>query len=115
MGTKTVNYTPEMTAELTEGYQACETDEGRQAFVEGFAAKHGKKVSSVRAKLVREGTYVKPERTAKRSATKAELVAAIAARTGANPDVIGSLEKATAKALRVIRDALPENEEISEG
>lgn len=111
MTTKTVNYTPEQTAEIVAGYTAAEGDESRKAFIEEYAAKHGRKVSSVRAKLVREGVYQKAETPRKRSATKDEIVSAIAERIGANPDILGSLEKATAKALKLVLAALPENEE----
>jgi O-methyltransferase involved in polyketide biosynthesis len=116
MTIKNVNYTPEQTAAIVAGYRACDSDESRKAFVEAYAAEHGRKASSVRAKLVREGVYIKPERTAKRSAKKADMVAAIAARTGANPELVDSLEKATAKALSLVLAALPEieDEEISE-
>lgn len=114
MAEKTVNYTPEMTVALTVAYQAADSDSARAAVISEFAEKFGKKISSVRAKLVREGTYIKAAQTRKRSAKKSELVAAIAARTGAKPEVLDSLEKATAKALGIVLAAMAENDEETE-
>jgi hypothetical protein len=52
--TKVPNYTAEQTAELVAGYTA---DKSR-ATVEAFAAKFGKNVKSIIAKLSKEGVYV---------------------------------------------------------
>ena len=68
--TKAQNYTPEMTAQIVEQYQA-------GVSVEDLAASIEKSVRSVRSKLVREGVYVaKPKATARKSdePTKKELL-----------------------------------------
>lgn len=67
---KIANYTPEMTAQIVEQYQAGTS-------VEDLAASIEKSVRSVRSKLVREGVYVaKPKATARKSdePTKKELL-----------------------------------------
>ena len=67
---KIANYTPEMTAQIVEQYQA-------GVSVEDLAASIEKSVRSVRSKLVREGVYVaKPKATARKSdePTKKELL-----------------------------------------
>ena len=68
--TKAQNYTPEMTAQIVEQYQAGTS-------VEDLAASIEKSVRSVRSKLVREGVYVaQPKATARKSdePTKKELL-----------------------------------------
>ncbi len=68
--TKAQNYTPEMTAQIVEQYQA-------GVSVEDLATSIEKSVRSVRSKLVREGVYVaKPKATARKSdePTKKELL-----------------------------------------
>ena len=67
---KAVNYTPEMTAQIVDDYQA-------GIDVAEIADSIGKSVRSVRSKLVREGVYVaKPKVTARKSdePTKKELL-----------------------------------------
>lgn len=67
---KIANYTPEMTAQIVEQYQAGTS-------VEDLAASIEKSVRSVRSKLVREGVYVaQPKATARKSdePTKKELL-----------------------------------------
>ena len=67
---KIANYTPEMTAQIVEQYQA-------GVSVEDLAASIEKSVRSVRSKLVREGVYVaQPKATARKSdePTKKELL-----------------------------------------
>jgi len=114
MSTKNTNYTPEMTATLKAGYAACDSDESRKDFIQQFADEYGKKPASIRAKLVREGVYVKAETPRKRSATKSELVEAIAARVGADSEKLDSLAKATVKALEIVLRNLPQDEENTE-
>ena len=53
-----VNYSEAQTAQLIADYQAGQT-------VEAIAEAMGKAVRSVRAKLVREGVYIAPEKGAK--------------------------------------------------
>ena len=96
--TKSV-YTPEVTAALVEKYTAAESAEARQEVVESYAEELGVKVASVRAKLVREGVYVKAERARKSVATKSELVAKLAEALGESEESLESLEKATKGAL----------------
>ena len=67
---KAQNYTPEMTAQIVDDYQA-------GIDVAEIAESIGKSVRSVRSKLVREGVYVaKPKVTARKSdePTKKELL-----------------------------------------
>ena len=67
---KAVNYTPEMTAQIVDDYQA-------GVDVAEIADSIGKSVRSVRSKLVREGVYIaKPKVTARKSdePTKKELI-----------------------------------------
>lgn len=97
---KTVNYTPEMTTTVVEGYKAGET-------VEALAEKVGRTVRSVIAKLSKEGVYASAEKAAgKRAMLKSEMVAAIAAEIGASEEALESLEKATGPALMAVLKAL---------
>jgi len=67
---KNVNYTPEMTAQIVDDYQAGVT-------VEDIASAIDKSVRSVRSKLVREGVYVAQPKAKARKAdepTKKELL-----------------------------------------
>jgi hypothetical protein len=100
MTEKTVNYTPEMTATLVEGFKAGES-------VEVLATKVGRTVRSVIAKLSKEGVYKGKEKTAgKREMLKAEMVAAISTEIGVAEEVLESLEKATGPALMAVLKAL---------
>jgi hypothetical protein len=100
MTAKIVNYTPEMTATLVEGFKAGET-------VEALATKIGRSVRSVTAKLSKEGVYKAKEKTAgKREMLKAEMVAAISTEIGVSEEVLESLEKATSPALMAVLKAL---------
>ena len=93
---KPQNYTAEQTAQIVQAYQAGET-------VEAIATQVGKSVRSIVAKLSREGVYVaKTKAGAGARVTKADLVARIAAATGAELEVLASLEKATHEALEVL-------------
>lgn len=67
---KAINYTPELTAQIVDQYQA-------GVSVDDIAASIEKSVRSVRSKLVREGVYVaQPKATARKSdePTKKELL-----------------------------------------
>lgn len=70
-----VNYSEELTAAIVDRYTAGET-------VETIAESIGKAVRSVRAKLVREGVYIAPEKGVKakreEGPTKKELLIALA-------------------------------------
>ena len=79
-----VNYTEDTVARITEMY-----DGGNGADLEAIAADVGKTVNSVRAKLVREGLYVAPKKTAGVKAnrvTKADFISRINACTSDNFD-----------------------------
>lgn len=101
MSEKTVvNYTPEMTATVIEGYKAGKS-------VEELAVAVGKTARSVIAKLSKENVYKGKEKTAgKREMLKAEMVAAISAEIGVSEEVLESLEKATGPALMAVLKAL---------
>ena len=92
---KAQNYTPELTAQIVEQYQAGTS-------VEDLATSIEKSVRSVRSKLVREGVYIaKPKATARKSdePTKKELLNELEAvypfdvngLTGATKDAIKDL------------------------
>jgi response regulator RpfG family c-di-GMP phosphodiesterase len=109
MAEKTVNYTPEMTAELVEAYQAADSEESREAVIVEKAEKFGKNTKSIRAKLVRCQVYVKKEYKTKTGAPterKAAIVSDIAATLGVSVEVVESLEKATKPALNLLRGTL---------
>jgi hypothetical protein len=107
---KNVNYTDEQTSELVAAYEAAETPEARDAVVEEFAETFGKTVRSIRAKLVREGVYVKKAyktKTGGKPETKEGVVCDIAAILGVDADAkLGGLEKANKGALQLIRATL---------
>ena len=105
---KIANYTAEMTAELTAAYVANPTEDTVKAFAEKF----GKNTKSIVAKLVKEQVYVsKAKEAGKRAMLKAEMVTEIAKLTGANEEVLESLEKATGPALMVVLKALRSEKE----
>ena len=109
MAEKAVNYTDAQTSEMVEAYENAETDAQRESVVETFAEKFGKTVRSIRAKLVREGVYVKKTYTTKtggKPETKEKIVEDIAGTLGVSSEQLGGLEKATKGALTLIRGTL---------
>ena len=109
MTEKNVNYTDAQAAQMVERYEAAQTDEQRAAIVEELAHEFGKTVRSVRAKLVREGVYVKKTyktKTGDKAETKENIVDDIARALGVASDQLGGLEKATKKALNLIRGTM---------
>lgn len=110
MAEKTPNYTEEQTAELVAAYVAAENEEQRNEVVEGYAELFSKTKPSIRAKLVREGVYVKKaykSKTGAKPETKEEIVSDIARAMGVDADAkLGGLEKATKGALKLIRQTL---------
>jgi hypothetical protein len=101
MTTSTVNYTPEMIAVLTAA--APINHEKAQA----LAVQLDRGVRSIIAKCKREGIeYISKPAPAKKKAapSKADLVAAICAATGA--DNLNGLEKATGQALNNLLSSL---------
>lgn len=100
---KTVNYTEAQVTEMREAFVASPTKET----VEAIAAKFGKTVKSVVAKLVREGVYKAADKaTGKRPMLKSEMVGEIAKEIGATDEQLESLEKATGPALMLVLKAL---------
>jgi hypothetical protein len=100
MTVSTAQYTVEQTASLVEKFTAGAT-------VEALATEFGKSVRSVIAKLSREGVYKAKEKASTATAVrKAQLVEAIAAKTGATVEQVESLEKATKEALELVLKAL---------
>lgn len=100
---KTVNYTPEQTAELVTAYQAAPTAET----VSAFAEKLGKTTRSIVAKLSREGVYKKKEyvgKTGEKPVKKDELADKLAALAGLTEAEATSLEKASKTALQKLID-----------
>ena len=106
---KNVNYTEVQASEMVERYSACDSDESRAACVNELAHDLNKGVRSIRAKLVREGAYVKKTYKTKNGAkaeTKENIVSDIADALGVGSDQLGGLEKATKKALTLIRGTM---------
>jgi hypothetical protein len=109
--TKAVNYTPEQTAEMISAYVAVPTS----ATVETLAAKMGKTVRSVVAKLSREKVYVAKTYVSKTGApvvkkdATADAIGAVLSLTEAE---IESLTKANKTALAKIFKALAESKPI---
>jgi hypothetical protein len=103
MSEKIVNYTPEMTAEMVEAYQASPT----KATVEALATKFGKSTKSIVAKLAREKVYVKaiPEAGTKR-VPKNALIEKLAEQMGVPSEQLEGLDKAPAAVLKQILAAL---------
>jgi serine phosphatase RsbU (regulator of sigma subunit) len=98
--TKTVNYTPEMTLDIVNSYQAGEA-------VESIATRLEKSPRSIVAKLSREGVYkAKTKAKGEQAPRKAELITEIAHAIGTNEELIESLEKATRDALELIARAV---------
>ena len=96
MTDKTVNYTPEQTAQLVAKY-----NDGTS--VESLATMFGKTTRSIVAKLSREGVYqAKSKTTGVARVKKAELVDRIATLCGASPEAFDSLEKANHEVLEAI-------------
>ena len=111
---KTVNYTPEQTAELKAAYVAAPTAET----VAMFADKFGKTVKSIVAKLSREGVYKKAEYVTKtgekpvKKDTHADAIGAVLGLTEAETE---SLTKANKTALVKIFKALANSKPIEPG
>jgi hypothetical protein len=105
----TVNYTPEMEAEMKEAYKAAWGDAERAEVVGAMAAKFGKSLQSIRSKMSRSGYYKKPERVTKAGGVvikKAELVDKIAEKLNVPAERIESLEKATKDVLSLVLENL---------
>lgn len=111
MNAKTVNYTEAQTAELVKAY----TEKPEKATVEAFAAKFGKTVKSVVAKLSREGVYKKAEyvnKNGEKSVQKDEFADAIANVLNLTEAEASSLTKANKSALEKIFKALADSKPV---
>lgn len=105
---KTVNYTPEQVNVLVSAYEVAGSDEARAEVVETFANDLGKSVASIRAKLSREGVYVKKAvaSTNKPKVKKDAKVAQLATLLGKDEDLVSDAEKLTHRTLDFIINAL---------
>jgi len=102
---KVVNYSPEMVVEMETVYTSAKSDIDRAVAVKALSEKFGKTVNSIRAKLSKMSVYIKPAPTNKAGVTairKNALVDIIAAVTGKDAELMGSLEKATKFALESV-------------
>lgn len=100
MAEKTVNYTPEQTAQVVQDYMAGTP-------VEDIASALGRSVRSIVAKLSREGVYKRKEYTTKtgeKPIAKEELADEIGQRLNLSENDTGSLAKANKLALLAVRD-----------
>ena len=115
---KTANYTPEMTAELVDGYVeiAAESEEVRNAYVAEMAAKFSKSVRSIRAKLSRENVYVAKTPVSKvtgdKPAKKEDLAVELATVTGLPLVSAEKLNKTDLVALIAFARGVNEAEEV---
>lgn len=104
---KKVNYTEAQTEAMIAEYQAGQT-------VEAIAEAMGKAVRSVRAKLVREGVYVAPEKGTKakreEGPTKKELIRELELLV---PFEVEGFMNATKEAIQALIDHLQPQEESS--
>jgi len=108
MAEKTVNYTPEQTAQIITDYQS-------GVSVEQLAMAMGKSVRSVVAKLSREGVYQKKAyktKTGEAVVKKDAHADAIGAILRLPENDIESLTKANKSALKAIFDALANSKPI---
>ena len=112
------NYTETQEEEMVAVYTASTTDKERAQDVENLANKFGKKVNSIRQKLVKLNIYIKPEKVTKAGAKierKADIVSTIAITMNEDADLVSSLEKGTKNALEKVRDfMLMQNAKIAE-
>ena len=102
MTDKTINYTPEMTAQIVEQYVAGTS-------VETIAESFGKTVRSIVAKLSREGVYQKKTyvtKTGESPVSKDIIADKIGGIAGLSEGEIDSLTKANKTALQKILDKL---------
>lgn len=106
---KEMNYTPEMEAEMRAAYLAADSDAARAQVVADLAEKFGRKLQSVRQKLVRMQIYVKKGYVGKngeKPEQKGAIVGRIANACGANVEAFESLEKANKAVLLKLAAAL---------
>lgn len=116
---KTVNYTDAQSAELLAAYTAVsgESREARDKVVADFAAKFGKTVRSITAKLSREKVYIAKEyvsKTGEKPVKKDAHADAIGAVLKLSENETESLTKANKTALEKIWKALANSKPIDE-
>jgi len=117
MTAKATNYTAEQTTAMVAAYSAAETEADRAAVVAAQAKLLGKSEASIRAKLSREGVYIKKEAKRKDGTPvqkKDEFATAIGKILRLSEGDTDSLAKANRKALESIFDALANSKPISE-
>jgi hypothetical protein len=105
---KAPNYTDAQTVAMIGDYNEAQTDAERKAVVELHAIELKKSVASIRMKLVAEKVYIKPGYVSKagaKSETKSAIVESIAAILNITAEHLPGLDKATVKALNVIRQS----------
>jgi hypothetical protein len=111
------NYTDAMVKRLHEVYQPDATEEERDKQLQKLSDELNRKVASVRAKLVREGLYVKKEyrkKTGDKPETKETIVGAIAEIMGVDADAsLSGLEKATKNCLILLRGTIKAAVEVT--
>lgn len=102
MTEKTMNYTAEQTAEIVATYTAAPSVDT----VNELAAKFGKTVRSIVAKLSAEKVYqAKAKKEGAKVVTKMDLIEKIANDLGVDKAKLESLEKATKEALQILANA----------
>ena len=110
MAEKQPNYTDEMVARLHEVYNPEASEAERDEQIIELAQELDRNTKSIRAKLVREGLYVKKEykaKTGERPATKETIVSDIARTLGVDADSqLSGLEKATKNCLLFLQKTL---------
>jgi hypothetical protein len=119
MSEKTPNYTETQVSTLVAAYTAetVTNDAERAAVVATTAVEFAKSPASIRAKLVREGVYVKKTYKTKaggESVSKAVMVERVASAMGVASDTIGSLEKATKTTIAAVLKAVTPAEVVAE-
>ena len=113
MAEKTVNYTPEQTAEMVQAYQAAPTRET----VDMLAEKLGKTARSIIAKLTVEKVYVAKvykNKNGEAPVKKDQTADAIGKILGMSDGEVDSLAKANKTALAKIFQALANSKPISD-
>ena len=106
---KTVNYTETQTASMVEAYSEASTDFERSEVVSQFAEEFGKSLASIRAKLSREGVYIKKayvSKAGKPATKKSAKVSLIAMKCNVSDDAMDSLEKSTHGVLDILLNNL---------
>lgn len=114
---KDTNYTKEQEIDMIARYNAAESDSDRAAVVEAIASELGRKVASVRSKLVSLGVYKKAERktkTGERIESKDSIVEDIAEMVGVDSESFESLAKANKTVLKALRTSLEAMQDADE-